>query len=128
MCKAPRNNFCRPDFMAPSPRVKIASSISEIEEEAVLNGIEDEIDPVAALDPDQRGYRYYKSTKILGKLYRAIDEQKFHVELQARARELEREHSGEMSFIQRVWHFVERQTKLVQWMHLRDWAADVKEA
>ncbi|KIW00874.1 uncharacterized protein PV09_07630 [Verruconis gallopava] len=82
----------RPDFMAPSPKVKIEKAQDPLAiafddakdpnnqyggERAALE------DPVAALDPNERKTRYYKSTRILGKLYRMVDEQGFYKELQS---------------------------------------------
>ena len=81
MKKCPRRDRNRPDFMAPSPRAIIESggiNVLPVEDD------EDEIenDPVADLDPSGRRMRYYKSTKALGCLYRAIDEHQFLRELQ----------------------------------------------
>lgn len=69
--------------MATNPRVFVESK------GAVLGHNEDdddEVDPVSALDPDTRKYRYYESDKVLGKLYRAIDEAEFFEQMQRDSR------------------------------------------
>jgi hypothetical protein len=66
--------------MATGPRVFVESKGAVLEDAEDLD--EDEVDPVSALDPDTRKYRYYESEKVLGKLYRAIDEAKFFGQMQ----------------------------------------------
>lgn len=114
--------------MAPGPRVAVEKGIWVLEEQSPQNLAEVEEDPVSALDPDAKSYRYYESDKILGKLYRAIDEKNFLAELQRRARELETTDSLEQTLIHRLWAYVQRQTHLVQWDHYRAWAREIKEA
>jgi hypothetical protein len=69
----------KPDFMAPGPHVTIDSL------EASLQFVQQEEknphDPVASLDPDQRKPSHYKSEKVLGQLYRLIDEKGFYEQL-----------------------------------------------
>ncbi|KAE9983037.1 hypothetical protein BLS_005054 [Venturia inaequalis] len=71
----------KPDFMAPGPHVTIDSL------EASLQFVEQDEknphDPVATLDPDQRKMVYYKSDKVLGRLFRMIDEKGFYDQLRA---------------------------------------------
>ncbi|PWY94616.1 rna-dependent rna polymerase [Aspergillus sclerotioniger CBS 115572] len=65
----PRGSNFRPDFMAPGPLAHIHSK-SEIElDQYVFQAAYDEDDP----EPSRK---YYRSERILGKLYRAIDERK----------------------------------------------------
>ena len=73
MSEVPRYSRFRPDFMAPSPRVFIEAEQgtidfeAEIREDAALEDLEVETQPM----------RYYRSEKVLGHLYRAIDEEQF---------------------------------------------------
>ncbi|KAI8949918.1 RNA dependent RNA polymerase-domain-containing protein [Xylaria longipes] len=61
----------RPDFLAPAPPTNIVDKTEiQFEPPTAPSGEEDEDD-----DTGPR-HRFYKSTKILGKLYRAIDEKK----------------------------------------------------
>ena len=128
MTKCPKYDLKRPDFMAPSPRVSVAKGLWVLEEDSSLGLGEEDEDPVSALDPDAKGYRYYESEKVLGKLYRAIDEKNFLAELQGRARELEATDSSNQTLINRLWAYVQSQTRLIQWEHYREWAREIKEA
>ncbi|GKZ75896.1 hypothetical protein AnigIFM56816_003354 [Aspergillus niger] len=68
MSEIPKGNPFRPDFMAPGPVARIHNK-SDIElEEYVIQAAYDEDDD---LEPF---HKYYRSEKILGKLYRGVDE------------------------------------------------------
>lgn len=73
MRQCPKHNRCRPDFMAPSPRVIVST--------AGFLGFEDDDDQddeaFEGMDAERRPYQYYASDKALGHLYRAIDERQF---------------------------------------------------
>lgn len=67
----PQGSRWRPDFLAPGPSVIIRDkSTISLHEHSVPRDLEDE--------DDEEGpqHRYYESDKILGRLYRAVDEQK----------------------------------------------------
>lgn len=128
MEKCPRYDLYRPDFMAPSPRVTIEKNIWALEEQSPQGVGEDEEDVVGALDPDAKSYRYYESEKVLGKLFRAIDEKDFLAELQRRAREVKSTDGSDRRLINRLWGYVQEQTRLVQWEHYREWAREIREA
>jgi hypothetical protein len=73
MADIPQHDRYRPDFMAPSPRVVVSQSGHlDIEEDD-----DSEEDAFADLDSERRTIRYYESNKVLGQLYRNIDEQHF---------------------------------------------------
>jgi hypothetical protein len=127
MSKCPKYDFYRPDFMAPSPRVTVEKGLWALENESPESMAEDDEDPVSALDPDVKSYRYYESQNVLGKLYRAIDERDFLAELQRRGRGLETAEHSEQTLIHRLWVYVQRQTLLVQWDHYRAWAREIRE-
>jgi hypothetical protein len=73
MKQLPKYDRFRPDFMAPSPRVHV-NETGEVEIEEL-----DEINDGAfeGIDEERRPLRYYKSQKVLGQLYRNIDEKRF---------------------------------------------------
>ena len=63
---------CRPDFMSESPRIELAQNKVDLEEEAEP----DDQDPYSALNQVRRK-KYYESQKVLGVLFRRIDERDF---------------------------------------------------
>ena len=114
--------------MPPGPRVTVEKGIWALEQRSSRSLTEEDEDPVSALDPDAKIYRYYESERVLGKLYRAIDEKNFLAELQRRARKLEASDRFDQTLIQRLWAYVQSQTRLIQWDHYREWAREIKEA
>jgi hypothetical protein len=78
MKRLPKYNRVRPDFMAPSPRVQDNDS-GEIEVEE-LDDYDD--DAFEGIDEERKPIRYYKSNKVLGMLYRNIDEKQFIADMQ----------------------------------------------
>jgi hypothetical protein len=78
MKECPKYNRCRPDFMAPSPRVVVSDTgFLDLEDEDVQDD-----EAFEDLDAERRAFRYYQSNKVLGELYRAIDERKFLTRMQ----------------------------------------------
>ena len=71
---------------------------------------------------------YYESPRILGRLYRAIDEQKFLKELQTQSKSFSTNAELEPTLIDKVWRYAFQQTHLVQWTHHMDHARDIREA
>lgn len=92
----PRCSPVRPDFLAPGPRMFV-------EKERTLEQMEnlDQED-----GEDNVGIKYYESEKILGHLYRAIDEKEFLREMQA---EVKHDRAGRkvVSVIDGVWDYLE---------------------
>ncbi|KAK0651077.1 RNA dependent RNA polymerase-domain-containing protein [Cercophora newfieldiana] len=70
LIKLPKADKARPDFMAPGPWVKIQDR-SELEMDKLVAQDEDDDD-----DAEGPRYKYYASEKILGKLFRTVDERK----------------------------------------------------
>lgn len=72
MRERPEYDRCQPDFMAPSPKMIVSDKghfdleEEDLADDGVFNG----------LDEEHRRMRYYESQKVLGHLYRAIDERK----------------------------------------------------
>ncbi|KAM0717022.1 hypothetical protein Q7P37_006874 [Cladosporium fusiforme] len=78
MKELPRYDRYRPDFMAPSPRVLVSTS-GELDFEDLD---EHDDDAFEGIDEEKKPMRYYRSEKVLGQLYRNIDEKQFVVEMQ----------------------------------------------
>ncbi|AEO71004.1 a8941fea-77c3-45e5-a276-955ba504fbd3 [Thermothielavioides terrestris] len=73
----PQSLKWRPDFLSRGPEIKIHDiSAIELDQYAASRGDED-VDDVNDEGPQ---HRYYRSEKILGKLYRAVDERKIWAE------------------------------------------------
>ncbi|KAH0559780.1 hypothetical protein GP486_003706 [Trichoglossum hirsutum] len=125
MTKCPRYNMCRPDFMATGPRVKVEKNIELCGQQ--LSDEADEEDIIRDLDPDGKGYRYYESKKVLGKLYRAIDERSFFSNLQEQSERLIRANAPTETIMGRLWGYIQRVTNPIQWRHHRELARDIKD-
>lgn len=124
----PKYPKIRPDFQAPGPRVLIERTINFEEEdrtETSLNEEDDELDDVASYEPPR--YRYYESPKILGKLYRQIDEQRFFEQLQMQSKIPGLRGTTIRSVADAVWVHVRDRTALIQWRHYIEFAKDVKD-
>jgi hypothetical protein len=121
----PRSKPLRPDFMAPGPRYKIERQGIQLMEEEIED---EEGDVVTALDPESTQMKYYESSRVLGRLYRAIDEQKFLKELQTQSKSSPTTAGLGPTLIDKVWQYALQQTHLVQWNHHVDHARDIREA
>lgn len=119
----PKYPKARPDFQAPGPRVLVEKSINFAEaDESEFPPGEDEFEEVAGYGPRQ--LYYYRSEKILGKLYREIDEHQFLEQLQGQSLPTT---LTNQSLTETVWKYVSRKTVLIQWNHLLEFARDIKE-
>ena len=116
----------RPDFQATGPRVLIEKDISFEEMESPTTPEEDdEVAEVASYGPPMP--RYYESPKILGKLYREIDEHKFFEELQRQSGPSNLNPNKARSLAGAVWNYVREKTTNFQWHHYLQFAHDVKD-
>lgn len=125
MSQCPRVDMIRPDFMASGPRViveKKGAVFQDDDEDDLL----DEDDAVGALDPDYKTFRYYESERVLGQLYRAIDEKKIFQEMQRYATETKSALGG-LNLMEQVWAYVLRETALIQWDDYRPLARNIRE-
>jgi len=114
----------KPDFMAPSPHVRIDSfnaSLKFLGEEE-----KNPHDPVASLDPDARKTRYYQSDKVLGQLYRKVDEQSFYETLQEYSRQHIRIEGEESSTMERLLAYVLKATQALQYSQYIELARDIR--
>jgi hypothetical protein len=73
MSQLPRYPRFRPDFMAPTPRIQLTET-GELEIEELADFDDDAFE---GIDEERKPLRYYRSEKVLGYLYRNIDEKKF---------------------------------------------------
>ncbi|KAI9724187.1 MAG: hypothetical protein M1828_003932 [Chrysothrix sp. TS-e1954] len=120
----------KPDFMAIAPRLVLNDNeklhLEDIEEAE----IEQDTDAVSTLEPDRKRTLFYESEKVLGKLYRAIDETKFLKDMKAQ-QDLRLGNARSLSSIDtlmdRLWAFIQRETRLLQWAHQRSLAREIKE-
>ena len=115
----------RPDFMAPGTNLIIneigAAELAELEGDDI-----DDPDGVSVLDADKARNRYYRSDKILGVLYRDIDEKKFFEKMKDDHAMYQRKWGGE-SLVQKLKRYIIRQTIGVQWKHHWDFAEQLRE-
>ncbi|CAO2656156.1 Nn.00g049590.m01.CDS01 [Neocucurbitaria sp. VM-36] len=126
MSQIPRgSDYIRPDFMAPGSNFVInelgAAELEELEQDDV-----DEPDVVSVLDADKIKTRYYRSEKILGVLYRDIDEKKFFNKMKNDF-EMFRHTWGGESLVQKLARYIDRETQGILWNHYHDFAEEVRE-
>jgi hypothetical protein len=108
----------RPDFMAPGPDVKI-----ERNEGLLLEQTSPQIPDDQNEDEDFTPYRYNKSTKILGKLFRAIDEHEIFGDLHR----YRRASSSRITLLDKLWIYVKQKCRLIHWrQHLVE-AQEIKD-
>uniref|UniRef100_A0A093V0X3 RNA-dependent RNA polymerase n=1 Tax=Talaromyces marneffei PM1 TaxID=1077442 RepID=A0A093V0X3_TALMA len=112
----PRYPPYRPDFMAPGPRVRVAESIEVLDngDEYIWN---DDSESVIDDDDDVRPpMRYYKSRRVLGALYRMINERDFvnGLEWDSLNRQTQ---TKSVNVLASVWEYVERETAGFLWDH-----------
>lgn len=121
----PGKYYIRPDFMAPGPEC-IINDLGKIDlQEPEVNDI-DEPDSLSVLDPDKARYRYYRSEKALGHLYRNIDEWKFLDRMRGAFVAAEQGSGGE-SLMQKLERYIDRETPNIQWQHHIPFAENVRE-
>ena len=121
----PKSSNVKPDFQAPGPRVLIEKDIKMEEMELGEDDADDDLEDSLFEAPRTR---YYESQKVLGKLYRAIDEHKFFEEVQRQSRPVNGSGGQTQSLIDSVWRYVQEQTALIQWDHCLEFARDVRDA
>lgn len=119
LTKIPRFSTTRPDFQAPGPRVLIEENINLKDDESDESNDDEEIEETSL-----PRIKYYESHKVLGKLYRAIDEHQIFKRIQ----QYSRAPQGMNSPIDLVWGYVQKETALIEWNHYSTWAKEIKEA
>jgi hypothetical protein len=119
MTRLPKYSPWRPDFEAPGPYVRIEPK--GVDFDSPIDRNLDNADD----DDDFSRYRYYESDKILGKLYRAIDERKIYQEIKKRSHINSVTHTS--TVIRQVWEYVQKKCRLIEWKHHEQWAQDVRD-
>jgi hypothetical protein len=120
MSRMPKTGPWRPDFEAPGPHVNIEKKDGISFEVTIDRELDDGDD-----DDDFTNYRYYESDKVLGKLYRAIDEREIFTQIQQRA--TNHNITNMSTVIHKVWQHVQRKCRLIQWEHKLEWARDIRD-
>lgn len=105
--------------MAPGPRVDIAKDLATLEGNEDHGEYQDDDD-----EEDNPGYMYYKSDKVLGKLFRGIDEIAFLDELDSSIRPSD---PNAPNPLLSLWTYVENEAALLVWSHVVGTARDIKE-
>jgi hypothetical protein len=116
--KIPKYKPYRPDFMAPGPRVHVYENLATLERDEEFEDDDD--------DDDDEGHRirYYKSHKVLGRLFRGIDEIGF---LEMLEKEMRPADPKTPSCLLTLWQYVEHETALLIWDNHKAVAKDIKE-
>ena len=112
--------------MAPGPRVLMIDGTTAIESED-SNDLyhEDEDDILEDLETFQGPKtRYYESQKVLGHLFRALDEHKFLREVQSGKR---KGVAAPQNALKKVLQYVRDETCGILWEHYREWALEIKD-
>ncbi len=125
MNKMPRYNIYRPDFMAPGPHVAVQKDKPlSFDARPEYNDGND--------DDDFSAYKFYESEKILGKLYRAIDERDVFNGVQQQGppqcvNEVDRARHSASSVLEVVWAYVQHRCQAIQWEHHLDRARGIRD-
>ncbi|KAL5344777.1 hypothetical protein ACLOAV_010174 [Pseudogymnoascus australis] len=123
--KMPRYNKYRPDFMAPGPHVLVQNN----------KPLEFDAPPEPELfqdDDDVAGYKYYRSEKILGKLYRAINEREVFGSVQkegllAYLNEMDKKPIYVSTVLEGIWNYVQYRCQAIPWKHHLDRARGIRD-
>lgn len=122
----PKHDRCRPDFMAPSPRVFISGQgYMDFEDGEYADD-----DAFEGMDLEKKPYRYYESKKALGHLFRAIDERRFIHSVQHEHKLLMGSEKMPVTerLLDRLFAYMKQSAKSwgVLWEHHVDLAKDIK--
>lgn len=111
----------RPDFMAESPRIELVQNMIELEEDAEP----DDQDPYSALNKVKRK-KYYESQKVLGVLYRRVDERDFLRNLVPK-REVSPGDRDFSHLLRRAFKYIRTVSQGIQYEHHLDFARNVRQ-
>ena len=115
------NRRLKPDFMANAPHLILQPDLGAIgvdDDEMVFHDVFDDIDE--ALAGPHRATKYYESRKILGRLYRNVDETEFVKNMQmfqtapVSLEETDSRRSSSL-FLARLWVFILQSAVYVPW-------------
>ncbi|KAL8993199.1 MAG: hypothetical protein Q9169_006522 [Polycauliona sp. 2 TL-2023] len=118
------NTRYRPDFMAPSRKVKI-------EPHGIIFGHE-ELDLIDNEDPQKAGegarQRFYESKKVLGILYRKIDERAFFKELHERSAIMKDNTQPTQGVLADLWEHVQSEAADLVWEQYVEYARAMRDS
>lgn len=118
MPKAPK---WRPDFMSPGRHVNISSKGElAFATTEILDEGEDQ-----DLSGDFPKHKYYESDKVLGKLFRNIDERKIFKQIKSHSAAYESPLNT--TVIHKVWSYVKHSCYGFQWDHLLEEARNIRD-
>jgi hypothetical protein len=98
-----------------------AAELDELEDEDM-----DDPDSISVLNPEKARIRYYRSRKVLGDLYRRIDEKKFFDQMRDHYHTAQSTFQGE-TLLQKLERYVDREAVGLQWTHHRIFAEQLRE-
>ncbi|KAI4263619.1 MAG: hypothetical protein L6R42_001243 [Xanthoria sp. 1 TBL-2021] len=119
-----RNTKFRPDFMAPGRKVKVEGHGIIFEREQI--DLIDNDDARKAGEGTRK--RYYESRKILGILYRSIDERAFFKELHERSAILKDDDQTSQGVLVDLWEYIQAETAGLVWEQHIAYAAAIRES
>jgi len=114
----------KPDFMATAPHLMLEHVVKLEDDEDELD---QNLDPVRGLDPEGQPVRYYESPKVLGQLFRAIDEIEFLREMRTQDHSTPDPTRKQQTLMSRVWNYIRGETRGVLFHHEIDEARDIRE-
>ena len=104
--------------MAPGPRVMVHENLATLQTNAEFENVDADDDE----DSTPR-YQYYRSHKVLGQLYRAIDEEAFLTEIRSAIGPSDSTASNVLSTL---WTYVKYETSGFVFDHLLETAREIK--
>lgn len=110
----PKAPLYRPDFMAPSASTKVEKGITRSSES------------VEKLESSGR-FRYYESDRVLGRLFRAIDEDLFFSDLEDDTSSIF-SHEGTDNVLEEIWQFVQHMMQGYAWKDYEDVAIQLRDS
>ncbi|KAL8887549.1 MAG: hypothetical protein Q9215_004891 [Flavoplaca cf. flavocitrina] len=120
---AKKSSHLRPDFMAPGRKIVIEEHGITVEDDHI--DFLDNDDPQIAGEPFRK--RYYESNKILGILYRSIDERVFFKELHNTSAILKDDSRMSAGVLLDVLEYVCTEVGDLAWEHWTEYAAAMKD-
>ena len=124
MKELPKHDRVRPDWMSPTPRVQLIDT-GEVEVEELDDFVDDAFE---GIDEERKPLRYYKSEKVLGQLYRNIDEKQFLADMHKYHNTRVQTVALSYGLMEKLCDYVIHQAKVygVLYDHHLDFARDVR--
>ena len=118
----PKYSPFRPDFMAPGPYVDVLD-----EKPPSFDGANTTPTGRGDDDDDFTSFQYYPSKKILGRLFRRIDERKIFEEVQKYRDLISRVQQATSPVLDGVWKYILENSVSIPWQHYLDIARDIRD-